>query len=347
MNIEKFTISNDPEFYEAWPDVALTPSGRLITVFSECTHHGDRSYTRIMLSESDDRGRTWSKKHPLTEGTSGLPFFYNCARISQLKDGRMVVIVDREPHTRDHKQSVNVLYFSSDEGKSWSDAVITPLRGIVPDKLLELDNGRWIIAAHRSYNGHLTEFCRYSDDKGATWSDEISVAQDERYNLCEVSMLPLGDGKIVAFMRENSGLGYDCMKSISCDNGETWSSVINFPLPGCHRPVSGMLNDGSIFITYRFMQGGKGWLGAWTQNFFGAWTDAESALATQRNDASVRIIPIDYDRSAKSDLGYSGWVQFPDGEVYIVNYIVDDAFDKAQIRGYSMRIEDFIISEKK
>ena len=345
--IEKFTISNDPEFYEAWPDVALTAGGKLITVFTECTHHGDRSYTRVMLSESDDRGRTWSKKHPLTEGTAGLAYSYNCARISRLKDGRMVIIVDRVPASgeKDCAMAVNVLYFSEDEGNSWSNAIETPLRGIVPDKLLELDNGRWIIAAHRSYYGHLTEYCRYSDDGGKTWSDDILMALDTRYNLCEVSMLPLGDGKIVAFLRENSGVGNDCMKCVSYDNGESWSTLVEFPLPGCHRPVSGMLNDGKIFLTYRFMQGGKGWLGAWTQNFFAALTDVDSALAIRRSDARTRIIPVDYDRSEKSDLGYSGWVQFPDGEIYIVNYIADDAFDKCQIRGYSLRLENFIISK--
>ena len=42
-------------------------------------------------------------------------------------------------------------------------------------------------------------------------------------------------------------------------------------------------------------------------------------------------------------LGYSGWVQFPDGEIYIVNYIVDDAWDKGQIRGYSLTMDDFIL----
>ena len=42
-------------------------------------------------------------------------------------------------------------------------------------------------------------------------------------------------------------------------------------------------------------------------------------------------MPVDFDRSPVADLGYSGWVQFEDGEIYIVNYIVDDA-PKAQIR---------------
>ena len=345
MNIEKFTISNDPALYEAWPDVVLTGSGKLVCVFSECAHHSDRSYTRIMLAESTDDGRTWTPKRPLTEGTKGLPYYYNCARISALRDGRLVVIVDRVPATGENSspQAVNVLYFSADEGKTWSGAVETPLRGIVPDKLLELDTGRWIISAHYAVKGRLTQFCRYSDDRGKTWSDEILMAFDKRYQLCEVSILPLGGGKLVAFMRENSGLGYDCIKTMSYDNGETWGPLVEFPLPGCHRPVAGELHDGRIFITYRFMQGGKGWLGAWTQNFFAALTDAESALSVRRSDAWTRIIPVDYDRSPHSDLGYSGWVELADGSVYIVNYIVDDAIDKGQIRGYKLNVDDFLL----
>ena len=200
MNIEKFTISNDPAMYEAWPDVALTPSGRLVCVFTECTHHKDRSYTRIMLAESTDNGRTWTPKRPLTEGTQDLPYSYNCARISALRDGRLVVIVDRVPRVgeKENFNAVNVLYYSSDEGKTWSDAVETPLRGIVPDKVRELDTGRWIIAAHYTFQRRLAEFCRYSDDQGKTWSDEILMAYDKRYQLCEVSILPLGNGKLGA-----------------------------------------------------------------------------------------------------------------------------------------------------
>lgn len=345
MNIEKFSISNDPALYEAWPDVALTKSGKLVCVFTECTHHSDRSYTRIMLTESTDDGRTWTTKTPLTEGTKGLPYSYNCARISALNDGNLAVIVDRVPATgeKDNAKAVNVMYFSADEGKTWSDAVETPLRGIVPDKLRELDTGRWIVSAQYTVKGHLTQFCRYSDDRGKTWSDEILMAFDKRYQLCEVSILPLGGGKLVAFMRENSGLGRDCQKTISYDNGETWGPLVDFPLPGCHRPVAEKLRDGRIFITYRFMQGGKGWLGAWTQNFFAALTDEASTLSVRRSDAWTRIIPIDYDRSPNSDLGYSGWVELADGSVYIVNYIVDDAIDKGQIRGYKLNVNDFLL----
>jgi len=349
MNIQKTTISNDPEKFEAWPDIALANNGNLLVVFAECKTHLDRSYTRVMLCESSDRGRTWSHKRPVTPATTEDEMFYNCPRIVTLKDCRICLIVDRNLHgmkAETTPQSEVVLFFSEDNGKTWGEEVKTPIRGIVPDKLIELDTGRWIISTHYlvEQTGKLEQYLWFSDDNGKTWSDRITVAANADYNLCEATLLPLGNGKVVAFLRENSGRAYDCMKTISNDNGETWSDIVNFPLPGCHRPVSGFLKDGRILLTYRFAQGGKGWPGNIYQNLFGAFFNVESALTEERNDTSVRIFPIDYDRSVVADTGYSGHVQFDNGEIYVVNYIIDDA-DKGQIRGYSFLPEDFLISE--
>ena len=69
----------------------------------------------------------------------------------------------------------------------------------------------------------------------------------------------------------------------------------------------------------------------------------QSILAPTREEAHARILPVDYDRSPEPDLGYCGWTQFDDGEIYMVSYIVDDA-PKAQIRGYSLTMEDFVLS---
>lgn len=345
MFVKKFTVSNDPTLYEAWPDVALTPGGKLICVFAECTHHGNRDYTRVMLAESSDRGRSWSPKRPLTEGTRGLSWYYNCPRISCLRDGRLAIVVDKVAPQSNERGAGNLLYFSDDEGATWGQAADLPIFGIVPDKLLELASGRWIVGAHRLHEGKLAQFLIYSDDRGESWSKEIRMAADPRWNLCEVSILDCGNHTLVGFMRENSALGYDCKKVISQDDGESWGEIIDFPIPGCHRPVAGFLQDGRILLTCRFMQGGKGWLGSWTQNFLGSLFDRKSALAETRSESAVRIFPIDYDRSPLADLGYSGFVQFSDGEVYIVNYIVDDAYDKAQIRGYSLNVNDLLISK--
>ena len=85
--IERFVVSRDDSIYEAFPDVARTPAGRLVCMFLECTHHGDRGYTRIMVTTSDDRGRTWSPKRPLSEPLRGDPDenpYWNCPRVSTL-----------------------------------------------------------------------------------------------------------------------------------------------------------------------------------------------------------------------------------------------------------------------
>jgi hypothetical protein len=344
--MERFTVSRDDSIYEAFPDVALTPSGKLICVFAECTHHSDRSYTRIMLTESTDRGRTWSPKRPLTEPSEGLPAFWNCPRIACFRDGRIMVFVDKllaAERSASPEQCPNFLFVSSDEGATWSDPIETPAQGIVPDRPLELADGRWILSCHIDDKGfgNLVQRLWYSDDQGISWSDPVIVGKQKGLNMCEVSILPVGD-TLVAFHRENSGQGWDCYKTLSQDRGETWGDPIAFPLPGCHRPVAGILQNDLILITHRFMQGGKGWIGWWTQNFFAGLTDRESALAETRAESHTRILPLDFDRSPESDTGYSGWVQFDDGEIYIVNYILDDA-PKGQIRGYSLQMTDFVL----
>lgn len=344
MAIEKYVVSNDKTIYEAWPDIVMTKSGKLICVFSECKHHGDRDQARIVYKESLDKGKTWSEKIPLTEKSTSENY-YNCARISKLPDDTLVIIVDFVIKNESHNAKT-YMWKSIDDGKTWKGPFDTPSQGIVPDKLLVLKSGRWILSSHFldiSIN-KLVQYLWYSDDSGITWSDRITVAKDERYNLCEASILEVEDNVLVAFLRENSWEGYDCFKAFSYDGGETWDGVYKIPIPGCHRPVTGFLSDGRILMTYRFIQGGKQGWGRTTQNFMGCIFDKQTALEKERRQQQTRIFPIDYDRNPKADLGYSGWVQFEDGTMYVVNYLLDDE-PKGQIRGYTFKIEDFLFSE--
>ena len=345
MAIRKFTVSRDDSIYEAWPDVTLTSSGKLICVFTECERHGNRDLSRLTLTESTDRGRTWSAKHYLTDrGTKNE--YFNCARISTLPDGRLAILCDKSYGSEAPGNRTEVYaWFSADEGETWSAPILVPGHGYVPDKYRVLSTGRHLISIHDfGASGKREQYLWYSDDGGKTWSEQITAAADERYDLCEGCILETKDGALVCFLRENSGRGIDCLKTISRDGGETWSAVYPVPIPACHRPVAGYLRDGSVLLTHRFLQGGKGWLGSWTQNVFAAILHGDQLLETERRAQSARILPLDFDRSPVSDLGYTGWVQFPDGEIYVVNYIVDDA-PKAQIRGYSLSAEDFLLPQ--
>ena len=344
--IPKFSVSRDDSIYEAFPDVTLTADGRLLCVFEECTHHGKRDWTRLALTESSDRGRTWSPKRGLTDPTNGTPY-WNCARISTLRDGRIAAIADNigtDERSTDLHLLKNYLFISHDHGRTWDKPVLLPMQGIMPDKLIELSDGRWLIACH--YRNPETDCLKvwlwHSNDEGKNWTGPVTVADQAGLNLCEVSLLAVDNQTIVALLRENSFKGWDAYKTISHDGGLTWSAPINFPIPACHRPTAGWLKNGQALSTCRLMQGGQGWVGWWTQNALACLTDKESLLAETREGAHVRIRPLDYDRSPESDTGYTGWAQFDDGEIYIVNYIMDDA-PKAQIRGYSMRMDDLVL----
>lgn len=337
IKMEKFIVSRDDSIYEAWPDLVQTASGALLCVFTECVHHADRTGSRLMLTRSTDRGRTWSEKIPLTDKAPDKEHCLDCARISRLPDDTLIIVCN-------YVAGAEVWLWRGDaEGNHFTGPEVTPVKGIVPTKLTVTKTGRWLLGAHchEKEIGKLVQYVWYSDDCGKTWSDRITAAKDARYNLCEGDIAVLPDNTLVMLLRENSGLGYDCMKVISHDDGETWEGVYNLPLPGCHRPVSLLLPDNECLITYRFMQGGKGWLGWWTQNFFAALISQDDLRETDRIRQGTRILPVDFDRSPVSDLGYSGSVCFDDGEIYVVSYIVDDA-PNAHIRGYSLRRCDFI-----
>ncbi len=337
--IKQYVVSRDDSCYEAFPDIAVNSRGEYICVFMECEHHAKRENVRLSITRSRDRGVTWDKKQPFTDYCEGKAAFNN-PRINMLPDGSMVINCDR---TVDDGRggSVQYIWRSYDDGDTWSDPDIFELNGIVPDKYKVLSNGRHIFGAHRKGDsGKLVQYGFYSDDGGKSWT-EVTIAEDERYNLCEVSIVEVAEGVLVAFMRENSGKGYCCKKAISHDYGSTWEGVFDTNIDACHRPVVGFYDDGRLLMTYRFMQGGKGWLGHWTQNLFGAFFTVESALATLRKEQQVRIFPIAFDRSDRSDTGYSGWVCTDKKSFYVVNYLLDDA-PKAQIRGYSFTLDDVI-----
>ncbi len=334
--IKKYSISKS-DFFEGWPTMAKLKDDGLICIFTRCNGHNERDNTTLMCTVSRDKGVSWSEPKPFTD-TVNKDYYYNNARIQRLGDELVVVCDMVKANERQEKPADVFLWISSDEGVTWSKPIITAANGIVPD-IKQLRSGNWLLTAHRtdSKTNRLVQYCYISEDRGASWSEEITVAQDLRYNLCEASVLECDDGTLVAYMRENSWQGYDCLKTISKDGGYTWSKVYNTPIPGCHRPTVGYLKDGRVFLTYRFLQGGR-CKGITAENTFMAVMGGDTPQITDRNAQSTSIISLDFDRSQYPDSGYTDWIQFDDETVYIVNYIIDD-WDKCQIRGYSVDLK--------
>ena len=358
MAIQKFIVSRDESIYEAWPDLLKTKSDKLICTFTECEHHLCRDKSRVVVVTSTDRGRSWSEKKPVSE-ISDASFFFDNARLSELSDGRIAIICSRHYPSGTGKDPVQYVWFSEDEGESWSEPTILPFPIGEPDGFRELKSGRYVVLGQMSsyrkrvenqLEGACSEqslalYLWYSDDKGKTWSERVTVADDPRYLLCEPSMIECEDGTLVVFIRENSFEAKDVLKCFSKDGGETWSEVYRTPMNSGHRPTARWLNDGHAIVTYRYVttytpNPGSTSLGL--HNTFLTLLKGDELDRVEREGTFFRTMPLDYDRNPNPDSGYTGSVQFDDGEIYVVNYIKDDA-EKAQIKGYSLYPNDIIL----
>lgn len=341
--VEKFTISRDDSVYECFPSLARCRNGRLVLTYRESDSHAAKEFCRLVVRFSDDNGQTWSERVILAESkeSGGVLRKYNCPKVQQLADGRVLVLCDVfDVPPADGKgggySSDIVFFISEDYGSSWRPEFKTGVHGIMPDEVIELPNCDWLLATQ--FRDSYTYQCvSRSCDQGKTWQKPVTVARVDGLNLCEASIVQLPSGELVCYMRENSGKGLPVYKSISRDGGKSWQGPYQTLMMAGHRAVAHMTRSGKVMITYRHHPGGAG---KWAENTFAYLESVESALEPERSKQLGSILPLDHDRSRKSDSGYTGWVEIEQGQFLVVNYIVDDA-PKAQIRGYRFSESEF------
>jgi sialidase-1 len=276
-------------------------------------------------------------------------FFHGWPDVALLQDGRLLAVYNECNAHCDRRHSRIQLLESRDRGRSWSaPRPLTPpgdgtgwyyncpriqlLRdgtlAFVVDRI-PLKPGYALYEGNDAIANAEVLWAR-SRDGGATWSD---LAPLPLHGIVPSRLLETASRRmLLAAHHPVDGRNAEfCIASD--DGGRTWSAPVPFPLPCCHRPVAEWLQDGRILVTFRLYHGGIDG----QQNFFGALTDAESLTAPDRGGARARIFPIDWDSSVPGDLGYSGWAQFSDGEIFILTYIHDGA-PKARLRGYSLTL---------
>ena len=77
-----------------------------------------------------------------------------------------------------------------------------------------------------------------SDDDGATWYEEATVASDGYHRFCEGALVVLDRGETFAcVMRENHSAGIPCFVAFSSDKGRNWGPPQMLPF-AIHRPYA-------------------------------------------------------------------------------------------------------------
>ena len=211
-------------------DFITLKDGRILYVYSKYSGNSTSDHAPAFLAGrySGDGGKTWSNTDEIIVEKEGLMNVMSVSLV-RLNPGQIALFYLRKNSVTD---CIPMMRTSSDEGKTWSDA-ITCIRDregyfvLNNDRVIRLKNGRLLmpVALHTSPEGNWQEkanlFCYYSDDEGRSWQS-AEVPDNTTLLTQEPGVVELGDGRILIFIRASGGVQ---LFSYSTDGGQSWSAV--------------------------------------------------------------------------------------------------------------------------
>lgn len=340
-------VARSDTVYKAVPDLTRAADGTLVCVYRESLFHLYHPFSRLVLHRSRDGGRNWdtgTTLHELAEyeRDGGL----NTPRLRALAGGDLLLICDWHPPlvTEYSPDSEIWLWRSPDAGVTWDGPVRTSIRRHICPSLYQLADDDLVMGGDAWDGSTWTHNLYRSRDGGETWQGPTTVAASSRLNVTEGSYVELADDTLVCYLREDAEQ-LRAYKALSHDGGATWEGPWPTDLLNCSgRPHAGTLRSGEVVITHGFGRSPRQLVLHVESPRHAADRDA---VRHARHGHHVMAAPyrrlfIDMDRSIHPDGAYSSWVQLDDGDLFIVQYIVDDA-PMAHIRSYRVSRDDWIL----
>jgi hypothetical protein len=180
-------VYRDDSMHE-YINVAATPllrDGRVLLTFYQVSAEHDEGdattwHTRVLLTRSSDRGKTWSTPTQLDTPILSPASF---GGIIRLQDGDLLIshygCGRRDRPTVSPGLSAPGVMRSSDEGETWRDFAFVAyepdleqgkaVRGINETDITQLGDGR-LLAMSRTYKGNFPLYRSVSSDNGYTWT---------------------------------------------------------------------------------------------------------------------------------------------------------------------------------
>jgi hypothetical protein len=246
------TVARAPNAERGWwlgfPDIAQSGPKSLVAFYVDGVQHGGCGW--MWAAHSNDLGKTWTEPVVLSHESTGSP------RVNRLRDGSLLALQNVcEP------LAPIVFFRSTDAGRTWKQiGKLDPKtaggpEAAVPSRIVELADGAWLVAASHTpgkmgqlTGGETLEFYR-SDDEGKTWLHYSTLNPPYPLSICEPSMVPLSDGRLLLFARESGG--FPGVRAYSSDQGKTWSTPEELPFTVNGRTCAALLKDGRAMLTFR------------------------------------------------------------------------------------------------
>lgn len=204
----------------------------------------------LHVLKSSDNGKTWGKPTDIT-GQIAKPEWHNdfkfitSGRGIQTRDGWLL-------HTLVNLNRGLHVFGSKDHGKTWF-LIDTPIEVGDESKIVELDNGNWMINSRVNKGGR--RYVHVSNDKGKSWTSR------EASDLID----PGNNGSIIRFSSKSRGDNRNCLLfsntnsendrknltvRISYDEGKTWTAgKVVYPGSTAYSSMT-VLENGEIGIFF-------------------------------------------------------------------------------------------------
>lgn len=246
--------------------VCVLPDGRWLVAFRASPKKSDTFPQRVLLTRSDDEGKTWSRPVEPWENQdiSGVPGVWRAAQPTALGSSRIAVVLywmdasdPSRPFFNEETEGLLdsrlFLTLSDDAGQTWSTprqldtspfTMPTPITG----PILLLHDGTWALQfeTNKSYLDssvwHHKSVLMYSADEGKSWPEFSEVAADPEARIFYWDQRPsvLADGSLLdlfwTFDRQQA-VYLNIHARLSQDNGATWSELWDTGVPGQPAPA--------------------------------------------------------------------------------------------------------------
>ena len=252
---KQVVVDREPGQYLGHPTTCLLEDGKTIL----CVYPKGHGRGAIVYKQSDDGGKSWSKRLPTPATWATSKETPTLHRVIDADSKKRVIMFSGLYPCR--------MAVSEDDGATWTELEPTGDWGGVVQMatVVDLKTGPGHYMAFFHDDGRFmtqepmqkkpivfTLFTTTSTDGGLTWSDPTPIYESSDVHLCEPGVIRSPDGKQLAMLLRENKRVKNSHVMFSNDEGKTWTEPRELPatLTG-DRHTGKYAPDGRLFISFR------------------------------------------------------------------------------------------------
>lgn len=242
------------------PSIIKLDSGKLILLFSCKFLPIDSENSTVMISESENFGKSWSTPKPVMNFVG-----WDCISmggLAHISDDHLVMIIGRIKidHSLGGDEPFSGFYTTSkhsfDQGKTWSEETSeikifpfwTELYGTSNPHLTSTNKLMWACMGTKGRDEGWHAGITFSSYPHKSFETPIIIAEEENRNFSDIDILQLSKSHYLSVIREH--ITKNSVSSYSIDGGKTWSKTKKTGFQGANIKLL-QLSSGAIICTYR------------------------------------------------------------------------------------------------